>query len=343
MNLRDALHAQALACIELGSPFTGRLLRVVAENIRPGTPVTDRLLNWPGDVSSRGASVPLRLAGALHGLVRAGAAPDLAAHYVPNHTPDDRLLWQAIHTTIAQNAPRIESWLNSAPQTNEVGRSAVLIAVGHLLTAEFNLPLVLSELGASAGLNLMWDHFALDIPGGTFGATVPSLTLRPDWRGMLPEKTAPKVIERRGTDLMPVDPRDRERLLAYIWPDQPERLARTQAAFDIASAQVDRSDAADWLEARLPASRPGAVHLVYHTVAWQYFPPDTQARAEASIISAAARATPDAPLAWFGMEADANPNGAALSLRVWPENRIFTLGRADFHGRWVDWHPKEVA
>ena len=82
---------------------------------------------------------------------------------------------------------------------------------------------------------------------------------------------------------------------------------------------------------------PGQIHLIYHTIAWQYFPAETQATARAAIEAAGARATPDAPLAWFAMEADTESPGAALTLRLWPGDCTFQLGRVDFHGRWVDW------
>jgi len=34
-----------------------------------------------------------------------------------------------------------------------------------------------------------------------------------------------------------------------------------------------RADAADWLETRIAAPTPGALHPIFHTVAWQYSPP----------------------------------------------------------------------
>ena len=55
---------------------------------------------------------------------------------------------------------------------------------------------------------------------------------------------------------------------------------------------------------------------------------------------AAARATPEAPLAWLSMESDGDRSGAlgaALVLRLWPGDLHLALGRADFHGRWIDW------
>ena len=86
---------------------------------------------------------------------------------------------------------------------------------------------------------------------------------------------------------------------------------------------------------------PGHLHLIYHTIAWQYFPDETQARAQARIEQAGAEATDNAPLAWLGMEWDGD-EGAAMTLRLWPGNRTIALGRIDFHGRWISWFPKEV-
>jgi len=346
MSLRAALRQQATTCAALGSPFTARLLRLTADRLPPGTPLADRLLGWPGDITSDGASVPLRLMGALHGLVLDGIAPDLAKLYPPNATEDDDALWHATQTALITHETRLQRWLDRPPQTNEVGRSAVLIAAGHWLDAEYDRPMMLSELGASAGLNLTWDRYALETPHKTLGPKTPVLTLRPDWRGDPPPSAAPHITDRRGTDLTPLDPTDPAhilRLTAYLWPDQPERLARTRAALSIAAPNVDAEDAAPWLETRLAQTPKNHLHLIYHTVAWQYFPPDTQARARRAIEAAGAHATADAPLAWLGMEADGVPPGAGLTLRLWPGDRQITLGRADFHGRWVDWRPQEAS
>lgn len=340
MSLRDALERQARACVKLGSPFTARILTLFAERLRPDTPLAERLLTWPGDLGPAAQSVPLRLAGSLHGLVLDGTAPDLAACYPPHEAPGDERLWQAIVAALAAHADRLDAWLDRPPQTNEVGRSAVLIGAGRWLAARIGLPMVLSELGASAGLNLFWDRYALTAEGRTFGPSDPVLTLGPDWTGPLPEDALPHVANRRGVDLTPLDPtiaQHRLRLCAYVWADQPERLARTRAALAAASPAVDAGDAADWLDGRLAKSHPGHLHLVYHTVAWQYFPAATQARAARSLHRAGADASEAAPLAWLGMETDGTDRGAGLTLRLWPGDHRLDLGRADFHGRWIDW------
>lgn len=326
----------------LGSPLTARVLALAGERLAAGTPLADRILGWPGDVGPFGASVPLRLAGALHGLVLDGADPGLARAYAGAAGLDDDALWQAVAAALARHAGRIDRWLDGPPQTNEVRRSAALIAAGHWIAARTGLPLALSELGASAGLNLIWDRYALDLPGGLrLGPPDPALVLAPDWAGPPPPAAALRITDRAGVDLAPLDPgRDLPRLLAYVWPDQPDRLARTRAAAETAArlgATVARGDAADWLAARLAAPRPGVAHVVFHTIAWQYFPAETQARCTALLAAAGARATADAPLAHLGMEADDSPRGAGLVLRLWPGGAVLPLARVDFHGRWVDW------
>ncbi len=339
MSLRAALLSQAETCEALGSPFTGRVLRLTAQNLTPGNSVADRLLSWPGDISARAASVPLRFAGALHGLVQSGLAPGLAAQYPPNDTTD-AALWQAIAAVLSANERDLQHWLDSPPQTNEVRRSAPLIAIGHWLTRRFDMPLILSEIGASAGLNLMWDRFTLSLPGGDRGPTDAALTLSPEWRGAEPPDARPRIADRRGVDLNPLDPSNLLALLrlrAYIWPDQPDRIARTNAAIAVADAPVDQADALDWLPQRLADRHDGHVHVLFHTIAWQYLPPEAQARGNALIAAAGAQATPDAPLARFAMEADGESPGAGLSLQLWPGGDILSMGRADFHGRWVDW------
>ena len=135
------------------------------------------------------------------------------------------------------------------------------------------------------------------------------------------------------------------RLRAYLWPDQPDRRALTDAAAACSAAIVDRGAVQDWLGPRLDTRHPGNIHLIYHTIAWQYFPDDVKATCTTLIEAAGAQATDDAPLAWFGMEADDGVlgRGAGLTLRLWPGDLHLSMGRADFHGRWIDWAPPSSA
>ncbi len=336
-RISDAFAYQATSCESLGSAFMGRLMRLCATQDWPAGAVQDRIFGWAGDITPRGQSVPLRLAGALHAL-HLQKHQQLSPVYPP-HDSSDSALWGAVRAALLQDEGHIMAWLDSPPQTNEVRRAATLIAVGQLLSDRFGLPLRTSELGASGGLNLHWDAYAMDVQGQRFGSRDPALVLQPDWTGPLPPVAAIRVTDRAGVDINPLNPSNPDhamRLMAYLWPDQPERLALTRAAIKAARTPVIRSDAIDWLAGRL-AHQEGTAHLIYSTVAWQYFPQEKQAEGARMIAAHGASATSDAPLAWFGMENDGGQRGAALTLRLWPGDITLDLGRADFHGRWIAW------
>jgi hypothetical protein len=343
LDFRASLLPQARACRDLGSPFMARLMGLLHDRLAPGTKLADRLLDWPGDTSHTGANLALRLAGGLHALVLAGKDDALAAAYPPNEV-DDEGLWQAVAAAMRRHAAALDRALDQPPQTNEVRRSAVLIAAAQSLQRRFAMPFVLSEIGASAGLNLHWDRYALTIGPRRYGPGDAILTLAPDWRGPLPEEgapiIAPVIAERRGVDLAPVDPAlpaDRLRLLSYIWPDQTERFARTRAALSLPPAPVDRDDALPWLERRLAAPRPGQLHLVFHTLCWPYLAAETRAGCEDLLQAAGARASDLAPLAHFAMEPSADRANTALRLTLWPGGETRQLGTAGFHGEWITW------
>lgn len=339
-DLLTAFQMQARACADLGSPFTARLMTLLPGLLSPGTALMQRMEAWQGDLGPAGASLPLRLAGGLHHLVLTGTDAGLAAVWPPSDADPAK----AIAAALARHDAVLADWITHAPQTNEVGRSAVILPAAALLAARTGLPLVLSELGASAGLNLNFPLYALDVAGVSCGGTDPVLRLAPDWTGPAPHSGPVPVAMARGVDLNPLTPaRDGFRLLSYIWPDQHARLARLRAALAAAAdhpPQVDGADAADWLEVRLTRRFDGRCHLVFHTVAFQYFPAPAQDRIRRAMANAGARATEEAPLAWLAMEADGQPDGAAVTLCLWPGGETIALGRAGFHGQWVKWAPR---
>lgn len=344
--LRHAFAEQGAACANLGSPFMQRLLSVLLDSIDPQSALGQRLIAWPEDrLTASYDAVALRLCGGLHAQKLLGDQTLIAAY--PPHAVPDAALISALRDVCAAQEAHLLDWMNLPPQTNEVRRAAVLIAAGHWLTARYGKMLILSEIGASAGLNLNWDFFHLQVGDQSFGPPRSPVQLAPEWRGTAPVHCPAYVHEAKGVDLHPLDPNsasDALRLLAYLWPDQPDRLNRTKAAIDLAGspdtesdAQMTQADALEWLPHRLPHRAP-YLHLVYSTVAWQYLPAEAQAKGTALIEAAGASATPDTPLAWFQMETDGQTPGAGLTLRLWPENVTIPMGRADFHGRWVDWH-----
>jgi hypothetical protein len=350
MNARSAIvkafEAQERACNRLGSPLTARICRVFAERLNESTPLGELLFRWPGNPSAGADSVPLRLCGALHALVRAEPDVGLAKVYPPFEPPDEDAIWALLVETLESREDFFRERLNYAPQTNEIGRSSVLYCGLSHLTGHFGLPIILSELGSSAGLNLICEQYAHLLHGTTAGHLENGILLKPKWHGQPPPIHNPAIAGRRGCDVNPLDvhdDRDMARMVSFIWPDQTDRLRRTEKAIELARrffppAAVDRCDAAEWLEQRLPVRHEGALHVIAHTIAWQYFPKDVQGACRKLIQSAGRDASGNAPIAWLSLEA-ADGRGASINLQRWPSGEASEIGRAHFHGQWIDWYP----
>ena len=226
--------------------------------------------------------MPLRLAGGLHALARRDPSSALAAIYPPRELPSDEAIWAAVGATLRTDESELLRWLDLPPQTNEPARSAALMAGLLVIAAETRLPIALYEVGASAGLNLVPDRYFCRLGETTAGPAGSRVALAPGWTGNSPPSAEVTVARRRGVDLAPLDVRasaDRERLAAYVWADQRERLARVVAAVEIAASDppaIDRGNAADWVEDVIsPEPEQGIVRVLTHTIAFQYFPPET--------------------------------------------------------------------
>ncbi|OUS04308.1 hypothetical protein A9Q96_15280 [Rhodobacterales bacterium 52_120_T64] len=341
IRLADAFNLQADACENLGSPFNAMLLRQVALNMGDDHPVGAHLYGWPSYDTFRSGAVALRLAGAMHSVVLLEMDEGLAAVYPPNQVDADTL-WRAVEQAMQAHSDHIIGWMESPPQTNEIRRSNALIPGFHLIAKETGLPLVMSEIGASTGLNLNWDLFAMEIDGQVWGDTDAKVCLTPEWRGPLPPLTDITVLGREGCDIKPLNPNladDRLRLFSYIWPDQTQRIENTKRAIELACATgrtVLQEDALSFLARRLEPVK-GAARVIYHSIMWQYLSDEDQGKGQAMIFAAGAEATPDTPLAWLRAEPDAQKGSAAITLNLWPNGETRDLGRMDFHGRWIEW------
>lgn len=333
---------QAASCEEMGSPFTAQLCRVLAAHLDRGTAFGQRILDWDGDPFDD--NVALRACGGLHALARSGREPDLAAAYPP-HKVTDHDLWVVIAELLTRNSVTLARRLSSPPQTNEVARSGILLGGLLHVAAITHQPIEIFEIGASAGLNLGVDEYAYELGDGRrWGAPQAPLIIETQWRGNAPPLEIPlQVVGRHGCDLNPIDPAnrdDRERLLSYVWADQGHRLARVEAALDLAAAEhrkIEQADAAEWLPRMLAVPQaPGVTRVLLHTVVWQYIPPDKREALEALIAATGAAADHERPFAHLAVEGDGEPE-ARIDLAVWPPGETLLLGRADFHGRWVDW------
>lgn len=339
---RAGFLAQVEACRLLGSPFTGRVCALLGERLQPETAFGRRILDWSGDPGLD--ALPLRATGGLNALARSGRSPALAAVYPP-HEATDEALWAAIEAAMTEHDPFLAAYLDGPPQTNEVTRSSAILGGCLHIAAATGLPLDLHEIGASAGLNLNFDQYTYDLGDARWGASGAEVRVVSRWEGAMPPLDAPLSIRsRRACDVNPIDARrdeDRARLLSYVWPDQADRLARIEAALSFATragTTVEKADAASWVEENFASDRsPGGVKVLFHTIVWQYLPPEVKARIAAAMQAAGMAARADAPVAWLRLEADEVAGSAGIRLTLWPSGEERLLGRADFHGRQIMW------
>lgn len=338
---------QAGFCRQLGSRFTAELCEAMAEDIEAGGPAAMLVKDWPSN--PRRDALSLRLAGYLHHSVLTGAARELGALY-PGRDADWSMtkVWPTARSWLADSPDAARAFMQSPPQTNEVRRAIALLPGLLHLAAAHPGPMHLLELGASAGLNQNLDRFDYRTaswarPGGS------GVLIDTDWTGAPPENLdgALQVASRAACDQNPIDvtdPGTALRLKSYVWPDQPERLARISAAIALAvqtGVTVDRADAADWLKAKL-ASRPSSgLTVVYHSVFLQYPPADVRRSLLETLAAEGAAATAERPLAWLCYEPAAffqgpeqtgiSPNEFITYLKVWPGGVEKRFLRSDGH------------
>jgi hypothetical protein len=260
--------------------------------------------------------------------------------------PDHDELRTALAQVLAGGENELMPWLELPPQTNEPMRSGPLMAGLLVVAAETGgLPFALYEVGASAGLILALDRYRHRLGSVEAGDPASPVFIEPEWEGALPPVAEVRVASRRGTDLEPVDltrTEDRDRLLAYVWPDQADRVARVEAAIEIAArgpAPIDAADAADWTERTIQVEpEKGAIRVLMHAVALQYAPDETRERVAAHAARVGAGATADAPFAWLRFEADPEyGEKGSLRLTLWPGGTERVLALGDTHAERLHW------
>lgn len=332
------LSRQAAICRSLGSDFVGNVLEA-AERQLCHAPMTEAVIaTWPGDRAA--AALAMRLNGALHAVARREMVADLSALYRGDHRNFDR----ALATTLAQCDDFILQWLRDPTQTNEVGRSAGLMAALMVASDRFGLPFELLELGTSCGLNLNVGRYRFDLGGTKAGDPASALLIAPEWRGSPPVNARVEILSADGADLHPLDAQNRdscERLLAFIWADQRHRIERLEHALDIARhhpPQIDEAEAIAWVEAKLAAPQDaGICRVVFHSMFRQYLPEPQRVRLADLIAKAGRAATERKPLARISLEWTPDRSEVRLSLTCWPSAEQHLLATCHPYGEWIHW------
>lgn len=336
--IAEQLQWQADACRMIGSPLYAGLLEHAAADVEDAGPTWEILRGHEDD--PRFSVLGLRLLGGANRLALSGREPALAKAY--GDGIDASQAWERLRDVLRRNASQLRDLLDLPVQTNEVARCAALIFGFLNVATETRLPLRLLEVGASAGLNLRWDRYRYESSGFSWGPTHSPVKLEFELLGGLAASFPPtvEVHSRRGCDTAPIDAatvEGRLTLLTYVWPDQVERIARMQAALEIAAEQpvkIDREAAAPWTRRMLAERSPGQATVIYHSIVSQYLSDEERAMLFEGIREAGDRATADAPLAWVRMEPV--DDRANLELTLWPGGEDRHLARVGYHGSPVE-------
>jgi hypothetical protein len=169
-------------------------------------------------------------------------------------------------------------------QTNEVGRTTCLTpAFAHVARLSGNAPLHLIDIGASAGLNLLFDRYHLDY--GQFawgdGASPVRISCRlRDSTDIALDGWNPNVTRRVGVDINPVDLTSESEarwLRALVRPDRPALADLLSRAIDVAAAdppKLQRGDAVALLPGLLADVSDRETPCLYGSYALESFPED---------------------------------------------------------------------
>ena len=316
----------------------------------------DQMLDWLTCVGDP-LRVPINLFAAVHYLVRQQPDSELARIYAGAGGDP----WPAFRQFFTARTDEIKALMATrAIQTNEVGRSAALVPAMSFVAGRFaGRPLALVEIGPSAGLNLLFDHYTVDYSDGrSFGDPSSNVRLRCDIVGTsppLPDGVGLPISSRVGIDLAPVDVGDPDAvawLAACIWPDVPDRLERFQAAVRLASTDPPAlvpGDALDVLPSVLAGIPGGHLPVVFATWALAYFSPASRSALRAGLAEIGAQrdlalVTAEYPQVtpWFPEPRAPTLTGKGATLlgaTMWKDGteQAEPLAWTHAHGQWLDW------
>lgn len=322
----------------LGSDFVAQVLEAGQRQLAKAPALVRMIAEWPGDPAR--AAVAMRFNGALHALARRGDMPALSRLYAERSGDFDGPIGDAL----VRESVMIADWMQRPPQTNEVGRAGAIVAA--LMAAQDTeaLPIELLEIGSSAGLNLNLGRYGYDLGGVVLGDAGSTVRIAPTWSGPAIRPGRLDIVSARGVDLDPLDPADDatcDRLLAYVWADQPDRADRVKRAIAVARLhppRVDRANAASWIAERLAEPQDdGVCRVVFHSMVLQYLAGTDRASVRRTIEAAGARATARRPLLWIGYEWNPARTEVLLRMTRWPGGVTRDLARCHAYGAWIDW------
>jgi hypothetical protein len=329
---------QAEVARALGSPFVASVLEAGERHLSSAPRTAALIQSWPGDPAA--AALAMRFNAAIHALARRGRPRWLEALYEREHDDFDG----ALSATLRSEDDFIARWMRQPTQTNEVNRAGAIRAALMVASDRLALPFELLELGSSAGLNLNLAHYAYDLGGLAVGRADSPVQVAPAWYGAPPPHASVQVLSARGVDLHPLDVADeatRERLMSFVFADQPARAERLGKAIALARCHpphITCGDAVSWLAEQLDVRQhEGQCRAIFHSMVLQYLSSEGRKAVTDLMAAAGKRATKTRPLAWISFEWAADRSKVQLSLTLWPTGETQQLALCHPYGAWIKW------
>ena len=182
--------------------------------------------------------------GAIHYLLLRGLRHQLSSFYpsLSGSTIKEDDPYPFFRSFCLENRKEIEDLISTRRvQTNEVQRCTCLMPAYAVAYRRAGKPLSIVDLGTSAGLHLLWDHFGYDYgEGKKFGDPSSPVQLACLLHGNVSPpfpSRLPLVAYRVGIDLNPIDVNDPKMMLwlkALVWPEHLKRAETLNSAIELA-------------------------------------------------------------------------------------------------------------
>ena len=224
-------------------------------------------------------------------------AGDPLAAFFPTMTPQPKAPSDAFPAfrafCLAHRAPIEQLIRTRAVQTTFLNRAGLIAPAARIVAEAAGEPLSLIEIGCSAGLLTLFDHYQYDCgPDGRFGDPGRPLVQAPHWVGARRPKGGPppRIGARVGLDLNPVDPSDpleRRWIESLAPPDWVAERAQLAAALRYRAETGLRTIAGDAMQS-LPAligELPTPL-MVMHTFCVYQWPAALQIELDALLLEA---------------------------------------------------------
>jgi len=295
------------------------------------------------------AAVPNLFFAAVHLLLLKGEHHQLAAFYpsLNNSSRHYEYVYPYFRSFVTEHREEIrEIMMTHSVQTNEVGRCAVLVPAFGLVAAQTKRqPLTMIEIGSSAGLTLLWDHYHYRYEDGLECGDPNSPVkiecslrgkMRPPILGQLP-----KVTSRTGIDLSPIDVNNAENvqwLRALVWPDNQKRARQLEPAIRLvkqAPPRIITGNALDLLPSLIETVPEKTPLCIYHSFTLTLATREPREKLHSLLTKASEKR--DLFLVWVEWPTDSETPLLGLAKFSNGVKTEIILARCHSHGEWLEW------